>query len=351
MLLAILAAGYLVWLALRPWREDAAATGADRREAAMLVERFGRDTLSYFALRRDKRYFFSPDRQAVLAYRLVAGVALVSARERAWQVAVIGAAETSLPFYRARGFREQYEGDEAIVRPEAFSLEGRAIRKVRQSVHRLERQGYGILVREAGEVGPGLRRAMQGIADLWRGDKRETGFSMEMDRIFAGDVDGDGTDDDRSLFVIAVDADGIPQGFLHFVPAPAAKALSLSSMRRYRDTPNGLNEFLIVRAIEWARDHGIVELSLNFAAFASILEPVGELRRPERLARWVLLRFQGRFQLTRLLDFNQKFAPEWRRRYVVFEGRMSLPRVALAAMLAEAYLRPPRLLRRRRSPG
>jgi lysyl-tRNA synthetase class 2 len=360
-LLALAGVAYVARLALRPWRVEQEAVARDRHHAAEIVAEHGADTLSYFALRSDKRYFFSPDRSAFLAYRLVAGTAVVSgdpvgppaARERCldefilhahargWHLAVLGAAEPSLGLYRARGLRCHYEGDEAIVDVERFSLDGRAIRKVRQSVTRLEREGYAVLVRRADEVGPSLRRAMEGIADLWRRGRPETGFSMAMDRIFAPDGE-----DDASLFVIAVDRDGIPQGFLHFVPAPAGRALSLSSMRRYRDTPNGLNEFLVVRSIEWARENGIERVSLNFAAFAALLgdDPDG-LTVAQRLERAMILRLQQRFQLTRLLDYNRKFSPDWQRRYVVYETGASLPRVGLAAMIAEGYLTLPGMRR------
>ena len=235
-----------------------------------------------------------------------------------------------------------YEGDEAVALPAEFSLEGRAMRKVRQSVTRLERLGYEARVRQAADIGPGLRRAMDGIAELWRGDERETGFSMAMDATFAPEGE-----EDASIFVIAVDADSIPQGFLHFVPASAGRAISLSSMRRYRDTPNGLNEFLIVRAIEWAELNGIQRVSLNFSAFAALLAEPGDLPGFQRIERSVLLRLQGRFQLTRLRTFNDKFQPRWEPRYVIYPSGASLPRVALAAMLAEGYLHLPTLVRPR----
>ena len=51
-----------------------------------------------------------------------------------------------------------------------------------------------------------------------------------------------------------------------------------------------------------------------------------------------LLRLKGRFQLDNLLPFNRKFFPRWEQRFLVFERRLDLPRVSLAALAAEAYL-------------
>ena len=64
--------------------------------------------------------------------------------------------------------------------------------------------------------------------------------------------------------------------------------MSLSAMRRDRDTPNGLTDFLVVRAIQQLGETGIEELSLNFAAFARWLHsPRGRVERVlARVVRW-----------------------------------------------------------------
>src|SRR5262249_43341429 len=174
---------------------------SDVRRAHTLVARFGADTLAPFALRSDKRYFFAPGGTAVLAYRTVAGVALVSgdpigreqefepllaafldyAARRGWTVAALGVAQERLGLWRARGFRAHYTGDEAVVDVGAFSLDGRPIRKVRQSVHRLERAGYTVRIAHTSELDDALADRIEEIAESWRGGRSETGFSMAFD--------------------------------------------------------------------------------------------------------------------------------------------------------------------------
>jgi lysyl-tRNA synthetase class 2 len=109
-------------------------------------------------------------------------------------------------------------------------------------------------------------------------------------------------------------------------------------MPRLRATPNGFNEWLICETAAWAREHGFARVSLNFAPFAALLTPEAELSRLQRLERRALLRLKGRFQLDNLLLFNRKFFPSWQRRFVVYERRLDLPRVGIAALAAEAYL-------------
>jgi len=352
LLAALAATAWIVvgWLA--PWRHRVQQETIERQRAHDLVRRFGADTLAPFALRRDKSYFFSEDGSAFLAYRVVGGVAIVTgdpigpaaafpalverfvahAHERDWRIAILGASERWLDLYRAHGLHALYHGDEAVVDTHAFNLEGRAIRKVRQSVHRLEKAGYVARVLRPSELDAHVRRELEAIVADWRGQNPERGFAMALDTLFSlGDED--------ALFVVGFDADGEPAGFLHFAVAPAIKALSLSSMPRLRRaTPNGFNEWLICDTIAWARAHGFERVSLNFSPFAALLAPEAQLSGVQELQRRALLRLKGRFQLDNLLAFNRKFFPSWERRFLVYERRLDLPRVSLAALAAEAYL-------------
>jgi lysyl-tRNA synthetase class 2 len=337
------------WFA--PWRHRVLQEHRERDLATALVHAWGIDTLAPFVLRADKSYYFTPDEAAFLAYRVVGGVAIVSgdpigpperfdeliarfvafAHERDWRLAILGVSEQWLPLYQRHGLHALYHGDEAVVDVGSFSLEGRAIRKVRQSVHRLEREGYVARVLRPSEIDARLRDELEALARAWRGDAPERGFVMALDRLFRlGDGD--------AVFVVGFGPDGRAAGFLHFAVSSVGRSLSLSSMPRLRDTPNGFNEWLIVETIAWARAHGIDAVSLNFAPFAALLAPEAELSGLQEVQRRALLTLKGRFQLDNLLTFNRKFAPRWQRRFVVYERRRDLPRIGIAALAAEAYL-------------
>ena len=138
-------------------------------------------------------------------------------------------------------------------------------------------------------------------------------------------------DEDRpdGLYVLARNPDGELRSFLHFVRYEAG--LSLDVMRRRGEEPNGLNEAMVVAALEHARAAGLREVSLNFAGCAHLMAPDDRLTLRRRLARFALRRVHGRFQLERLVRFNDKFFPVWRPRYLVYTGRARLP-LAVAAV-------------------
>ncbi len=199
-----------------------------RRAAAELVAGHGTDTLAYFKLRRDAHYLFSPDGQAFVGYRAESGVLLVSgdpvgpddalpgllrevfafADARGLEVAALGASERTLPLWRAAGLRALYIGDEAVVDTRLFSLEGRGIRKVRQSVARLERAGYRAELVRAEALDGSLVDELDQLSGRWRADAPERGFTMAMDSLR-----GKG-----GLVVVARDESGAVRGFQHYSP-------------------------------------------------------------------------------------------------------------------------------------
>jgi lysyl-tRNA synthetase class 2 len=325
------------------------------------VRRHGSDTLAYFKLRRDKHYLFSSDRSAFVGYRIENRVLLVSgdpvgadaampalmrelsdfAERRALTVAALGVSERLRPLFAQLGLRSIYIGDEAIVDTGAFSLEGRAIRKVRQSVTRLEKAGFSVELCEVASLDRSTLAELRRVSDEWRSGEPERGFSMALDELCCNEQED-------TLVVVARDEGGVARGFLQFVPSYGRPAMSLSAMRRERATPNGMMEFLVVRSIELLRERGVEEVSLNFAAFARIVHaPRGIL---QRLARRVILYGDRFFQIESLYKFNAKFFPRWEPRYFMFDGFRHLPRAAVAGARAEGHLpTPARLLERHRA--
>jgi lysyl-tRNA synthetase, class II len=340
-----------LFLWLRPISHVARQTVGERRVARALVDAYGRDSLSFFSLRRDKSYFFSPTRKSFLAYRVVAGAALISAdpvgdeaefdslleefrrvaRAHGWRLAVLGASEQHLERYRRLGLRAIAIGEEAVLHPAEFSLEGRPIRKVRQSVTRLTKAGYSLRVVPAEEADEVLRAELDAVSESWRGNQAERGFTMSMDDLYVA----------GTVFALAECPNGRIDGFLHLAPTPAGGGWSLSTMRRRREAPNGLTEYLIVETLAWAKEHEASEVSLNFCVFTDFLSPERAVTVPRRFVRRALLAADNVFQLERLYAFNRKFFPEWRPRYLCVERLSDLPVVGLAYLHVEQLLVPP----------
>jgi lysyl-tRNA synthetase class 2 len=365
--LGLLTAVTTAYLVLRPAEPQALLSAEDEtRMRELLCKHGGRDSLGYFALRRDKSVIWSPTGKACIAYRVVSGVMLASgdplgdpeawpgaitafldmAAEHAWVPAAMGCSEQAGTAWCRAGLSALEIGDEAIVDVDEFSLEGRAMRNVRQAVARVERAGYSCDVRRVSDIPMAERNSLRRQAEAWRGTETERGFSMALGRL------GDACDPD--CVTVLAEKDGALRAFLHFVPW-GSDGLSLDLMRRDRSADNGVNELLIVKAIEAADALGVHRLSLNFAVFRSSLERGERLGAGPFLRAWrALLVFASRwFQIESLYRFNVKFRPDWEPRFVCYPTARDLPRIAMAALEAEAFLvwpRFPRLVRRDHRP-
>ncbi|MFJ6408342.1 phosphatidylglycerol lysyltransferase domain-containing protein [Streptomyces hydrogenans] len=357
-----------LYLALRPEHPAARLTDEDEARLRALLDRHGgRDSLGHFALRHDKGVVFSPSGKAAVCYRVVSGVMLASgdpigdveawpgaierfmdeARAHSWTPAVMGCSETGGQVWtRETGLDALELGDEAVIDVDAFSLSGRAMRNVRQMVKRIERNGYTTRVRRVRDLSDTELDLVRRAATDWRGTDTERGFSMALGRIGAP---GDGDAVIATAHLTDPDGSDRPDGsdgpygdlkaMIHFVPW-GPDGMSLELMRRDRSADPGMNELLIVAALQAAPTLDIRRVSLNFAMFRSTLargERIGA-GPVLRLWRGLLLFLSRWFQIESLYKFNAKFQPRWEPRFVVYRTGRDLPRIGLAAMQAEGFL-------------
>jgi lysyl-tRNA synthetase class 2 len=372
--LGLLTAVTTIYLAFRPEHPAARLTEDDEhRLRGLLARHGGRDSLGHFALRRDKGVVFSPSGKAAVCYRVVSGVMLASgdpigdveawpgaierfmdeAKAHSWTPAVMGCSETGGEVWtRETGLDALELGDEAVVDVADFSLTGRAMRNVRQMVKRIERNGYETRVRRARDLSDlELEQIRRATAD-WRGTDTERGFSMALGRI------GDPSDGDAVIATAHKEDPDSPYGdlkaIIHFVPW-GTDGMSLELMRRDRSADPGMNELLIVAALQASPALKIERVSLNFAMFRSALARGEKIGAGPVLRMWRgLLVFLSRwFQIESLYKFNAKFRPRWEPRFVVFRSTRDLPRIGFAAMQAEGFVNlslPRPFARRRRTP-
>jgi lysyl-tRNA synthetase, class II len=165
------------------------ADDIDRYRIRALLARHGQvDSLGYFATRNDKSYIFSPTGKAAVAYRVMAGVCLAAGdpigdieawpgaiearlqltQQRAWIPAVLAASETGAEAYHRAGFDALEIGDEAVVEVAEFTLQGRAMRWVRQAVNRASRAGYQVRIEPVWDLDPAHRRQAEQLSQRWR---------------------------------------------------------------------------------------------------------------------------------------------------------------------------------------
>jgi lysylphosphatidylglycerol synthetase-like protein (DUF2156 family)/UDP-2,3-diacylglucosamine pyrophosphatase LpxH len=342
---------YVGWLLFRPvMAHRLKPTAPEAAEnARRIVATYGGDTLAYFALRSDKRWFFWGD--TVVAYAVSNGVALVSpdpvgplaerrrawfafrqfADDHGWPIAVMGASEDWLPIYHSTGMRDMYVGDEAVVDVRRFNLEGGKNKGLRQAVNRVAKYGYSMEFCDPTAVSPELEAGLRALMAESRRGEMERGFSMTLGRVFD-------PADEGLLLAVCFGPGGEPVAFCQFVPAPAINGYSLDLMRRSEgEHPNGLTDFVVVETIRHLRATGMVGLGLNFATMRAVMAGERGAGLTGRMERWVFSRMSDSMQIESLWRYNEKFDPDWVPRYACYDSVEHLPSAAAALAKAESW--------------
>lgn len=227
-------------------------TWTPRQEVALrtLLAQYGdQDSLGYFATRRDKNAVFSPDGRAAITYRVVGQVCLASgdpvgdraswpaavkawlghARYYGWTPAVTSASADGARAFAAQGMGVLVMGDEAVLHPERFSLANSSMTNVRRAVRHARQRGLEVEISNHDALSAEALAELGALADQWRGDEPDRGFSMALNR-WGDPADGECT------VVVARDEHGQVKGLLSFVPW-GRRGLSLDVMRRSRTPP------------------------------------------------------------------------------------------------------------------
>lgn len=309
-------------------------------EARRILDQYAHSSLDSLKLWPPKSYFFSPSGQCLIAYAVANNVAIalgdpvgpeseieLTARDflrkcskKGWAVAFYQAGAEYLPAYRRLGLRTLKIGDEALVDPSQFSLRGGSKRDIRSKANHFQQLGMRVV-----EYQPPL--ASETLANLTEIEQQWLGIPGRRERTFA--VGHFHPDYLRSTPVLAVaDCEGRIFAFVNIIAANPNE-IGGDVMRRGRDAPNGITDFLLLNLIQYAAERRYNRVSLGLAPMTGFKR--GENARfEERLIHGVLRKLDFLFRFRGLSQYKAKFATSWEPRYLIYENLLQLPRTALA---------------------
>ena len=285
-----------------------------RHPEAELLRLYGSHSLAFFGLAEDVEQFLAPGEQGLIAYRLVNRVAVALGDPLCAPQAVEAVTRSFLAFCRAQGFRVAFYqarpdylaiyhtlhlhafkmGEEAMLFPQTFSLQGPALAKVRTRCLHAQREGVQIQWYE-GVLPAAVMQQLFSISDAWLESKggrqaEETGFSTgkcselqtnarRADRLTGLLIPSHGALPALPLVTgVALTRSGQACAFVTFTPiygvATGEEGTSqrwgwaLDLMRRTADAPSGAMDLLLVQALERFRARGAHTASLALVALA-----------------------------------------------------------------------------------
>ena len=311
------------------------------RRAATIIERHGRCALDIFKAWPDKSFFFSDDGEAFLAYRVGGRHAIVLSdpvgpqaaigplaaafrafcRENDWSLAFHQALPDFLGLYEQIGLHHLKIGDDAIVDLTSFTLEGSRRKEFRNVIARLERAGLS-WTRHEPPLTDELIRELRSVSNEWLNlpGRRERQFTLGLFQ----------TEYVRTTPVCLVrDSHGMVLAFANIIRSYCPGEATIDLMRRRLDVPNGAMEYLFIKLLLQLKEAGFTRFDIGMAPMSGFAE--GEHATAEERA---LHAFFGRlnflFSFAGLRAYKAKFASSWEPRYLVHQGTLDLPAVALA---------------------
>jgi phosphatidylglycerol lysyltransferase len=335
---AALVLAWLVWRLLAPTPRDrpvealpadvaAAALAATDRSEAML------------AFTGDKCFLVSRSGTAFLMYRV---------RGRSWIVmgdpvgpredwaellwAIRGLADAAqgdlllyqitsetLPIAIEMGLQIVKYGEEASVDLEAFTLEGAAMRSLRQCVRRGEREGGIFEIVPAAGV-PAILPNLKAVSDAWLAAKNhgEKRFSLgRFDPAYLSRFD-----------CAVIRHQGRIVAFANLWTTQSKAELSVDLMRHAEPLPYGTMDLLFARLMLWGREHGYRRFSLGTAPLSGI---EGRRLSPAwaKAAAFLFRHGERVYGFEGLRAYKEKFGPAWSPRYIAGPRGLALVRSLL----------------------
>lgn len=342
--MAMLVIGYGLISLFRPVLYRFRTVPRERARAKEMLEQYGRTSLDYFKIWPDKSYFFNSTNDCFIAYSVRVNVAITLGdpigpaeslpesirefkqfcEENGWAVAWHQTLPDLLPLYRQAGFKKLKIGDDAIVDLAAFTLEGKEMKRFRQRVGQLEKQGVHLRRYDA-PLPDELIKRLREVSDEWLQlpGKRERTFTLG--RFEPGYL--------RATPVFtAEDINGRILAFVNLLTSYRQGEVTIDLMRHRLQTPNGIMDYLFIKLFLLCKARGFTRFSLGMAPMAGFQERE-EASVAEKAVHSFFQRLNFLFSFNGLKAYKAKFADSWEPRYVVYRNVFDLPKLGVALSL------------------
>lgn len=319
----------------------------DRDRAQALLAAGSGDTLAHMALWEGNSYWFSPDAEAAIAYRVrgrfavtlggpfgpdrassTVGRAFIDfCEEHGWTPVFYSVDESDRARLEPAGWQRLQVAEEARLDPATWTPAGKKRQDVRTATNRAEREGVTSDWTRWSALTFLERSQINDISEAWVADKSipEMGFTL-------GSTEQ--IDDPAVRLLLARDAHDRIVAFTSWIPVHRdgrVVGYALDVMRRRDEAMNGVMEFLIGRAVEQLRAEGMTFLSLSGSPLAR--HASGDEHDRTSLDRGldVLSAFlEPAYGFRSLAHFKKKFQPDYSPLWMIYPDPAQLASIAIA---------------------
>lgn len=228
--------------------------------------------------------------------------------------------ERNFSTYHDAGYYFFKLGEEAVVNLEEFNLVGSKKSAFRNTLRRVEREGYSFQIIEP-PFNKEVIDQLKEISDKWLGSRKEKGFSLGW---FSEDYI------QRSpIAILKNEEENKIMGFVTLMDAnDGGRTIAIDLMRIDKDAPNASMDYLMLNLFITFKEKGYKYFSLGEAPLSNVgFNMHSHLQ--EKLARLVYNSGNIFYSFDGLRRYKSKFSPVWQPRYLAYPKFMSLPEVLI----------------------
>lgn len=331
-----LSLAFLLYTLIRPYILKDSTTAEEFTWARTQLDKYGNSAMDYFKTYQDKLIYRSPDFEGFISYRISGNFAVVlespvtapenlqgfikSFDRYCFESGVKSfyyrvAEETLLPFL-AGGKKKLYLGQEGVVNLQTFTLEGGSRKSIRNALKKVSEKGFHSKIYTA-PVKDGLLQKIKSVSDEWLTDtdREEIVFSQGM---FVWD-------ELKNQTIITVEnAEEKIVAFLNVIPDYAPGEGTYDLIRKTRDAPNGVIDFILVELFTYLKSTGCSSVNIGFAPLSGLEDPKNLTERSMKFAYEKIRSFS---HYKGLRDAKDKFSPVWHNKYLVYDQDYDLIQV------------------------
>jgi phosphatidylglycerol lysyltransferase len=320
----------------------------DKDLARKILHEYGVTSNSYFTMGDDKSYMFNQKGTGYIAYVVKHGVAVTAGDpvcsdadvvelvsdflelcdENGWTPVFNLVEERYLDEYLKHGLKKIKSGEEGIIDLQNWSISGKAKEDIRGSYNKGKRNNWIYEIHREEITDVDTVDQIRKISDQWLSGKfgGEMSFMMSITPMYGSS---------ETLVTMVKDAQGKIMAFMTWAPIYGQNGWTGDYIRRIKDSPNGVMDFLLVSTILELKESGYSVLGMGAAPFYGVGEDEKQdINFIEKGMKYIYENVNDVYHYKQLFEFKDKFGPRWENRYIVIPSSRDLPKIIIALVNA-----------------
>ncbi len=331
--------GFLIYTLIRPYVFKDLVSEEDIERAGILRKKYGHSAADYFKTSPDKLLFMPEDLDAYISYRVSGIYAVVledpiagnesSMREcvkrfddfcfeNGLKTIYFRIPEESLPLYKEFSKKSLFLGQEGVLDLEAFSLEGGARKSMRNAVNKVREGNYKTNILKPPLMDGDLQK-IKSVSDEWLKESRRSEIIFSQGMFVWEEI--------KQQTVITIES---PEqkvvAFLNIIPDYAKGEATYDLIRKTKDAPNGIMDFILIELFNYMKSQGIRYVNLGFAPMSGLDDPH---TFPEKSMNFAYEKIRSFSHYKGLREYKEKFNPQWYNKYLVYNNDYDLLQVPM----------------------